>query len=275
MNNLNHLRDIHPKAQIGKNVQIGPFTAIEEDVVIGDHCVIGSNVSIQNGTRMGEGCRIFPGAVISAVPQDLKYKGEHTTLELGNGVIVRECCTLNRGTVDQWKTVVGDNTLIMAYVHVAHDCIIGKGCILANNVTLAGHIAIDDYARLGGMTAVHQFVRIGAHVMIGGGSLVRKDVPPYVMAAREPLSYAGINRVGLRRALYDRDTIHHIEDIYRILFVYGYSTRRALQIIEEEIPPSSFRDEIVGFVRDAKRGLMKGFRSLNGLGRLAETVIDE
>jgi UDP-N-acetylglucosamine acyltransferase len=149
----------------------------------------------------------------------------------------------------------------MAYVHVAHDCIIGKGCILANNTTLAGHIQIEDYARLGGMTAVHQFVRIGGNVMIGGGSLVRKDVPPYVMAAREPLSYAGINRVGLKRAKLAAEDIHHIEDIYRILFVRGYSTRKALTVIESQIEPSIYRDRIVSFVKDAQRGLMKGFRA--------------
>lgn len=275
MNNLNNLRVVHPKAQIGQNVTIGPFTVIEEDVVIGDNCVIGSNVNIMNGARLGEGCRIFPGAVVSAIPQDLKYNGENTTLELGNGVIVREFCTLNRGTSDKFKTTVGDNCLIMAYVHVAHDCIIGKGCILANNVTLAGHITIDDYARLGGMVAVHQFVRISKQVMVGGGSLVRRDVPPYVMAAREPLSYVGINRVGLRRAGFDRDTIHHIEDIYRILFVQGHSTRRALEIIDQEIPPSPYREEIVQFVRSAERGVMKGFRSLSSLGRLAEPIMEE
>ncbi len=275
MNNLNNLRDIHPKAQIGKNVTIGSFTVIEEDVVIGDNCVIGSNVNILNGARLGEKCHIFPGAVLSAIPQDLKYRGENTTLELGNGVIVRECCTLNRGTTDQMKTAIGDNCLVMAYVHVAHDCIIGNNCILANNVTLAGHINIDDHARLGGMVAVHQFVRIGKNVMIGGGSLVRRDVPPYVMAAREPLSYAGINRVGLRRANFDRETIHHIEDIYRILFVYGHTTSKALSIIEQEIPASPFRDEIVHFVREAKRGVMKGFRSLSGTGRVAESILEE
>lgn len=273
MSYANGLRAIHPDAKIGKNVAIGPFTVIEEDVVIGDNCWIGSNVSILNGARIGDNCKIFPGAVVSAIPQDLKYKGENTTLEIGNNVTIRECCTLNRGTVEAGRTVIGDGCLLMAYVHVAHDCFIGKNCILANNVTLAGHITIDDYARLGGMVAVHQFVRIGSHVMIGGGSLVRKDVPPYVMAAREPLSYVGINRIGLHRAKFSREETHHIEDIYRILFVRGLGTRKALTIIEEEIKPSPFRDEIVTFVRDAKRGLMKGFRSHNP-GRITEPALD-
>ena len=274
MSYANGLCVISPNAKIGKNVIIGPFTVIEDDVVIGDDCWIGNNVSILNGARIGHNCKIFPGAVISAVPQDLKYEGENTTTEIGNHVIIRECCTLNRGTIEAGRTVIGDKCLLMAYVHVAHDCLIGKGCILANNVTLAGHIDIDNYARLGGMVAVHQFVRIGGHVMIGGGSLVRKDVPPYVMAAREPLSYAGINRVGLQRAKFNRAQMHHIEDIYRILFVRGLSTRKALSVILEDVEPSPYRDEIVAFVRGASRGLMKGFRSLNGAGRLAEPALD-
>lgn len=274
MSYANGLRVISPQAQIGKNVTIGPFTVIEDDVIIGDDCWIGNNVTIQNGARIGQNCKIFPGAVISAIPQDLKYKGEDTTLEIGNNVIIRECCTLNKGTIEAGRTAIGDNCLLMAYVHVAHDCIIGKGCILANNVTLAGHIDIDDYARLGGMVAVHQFVRIGGQVMIGGGSLVRKDVPPYVMAAREPLSYTGINRVGLQRAKFSREDIHHIEDIYRILFVRGLSTRKALSVIEQDVAPSKYRDEVLTFVKGASRGLMKGFRSLNSAGRVAEPALD-
>lgn len=274
MSYANGLRVIHPNAKIGNNVSIGPFTVIEEDVVIGDNCWIGNNVTILDGARIGDHCKIFPGAVVSAVPQDLKYNGENTLLEIGNNVIIRECCTLNRGTVEAGRTSIAEDCLLMAYVHVAHDCFIGKGCILANNVTLAGHIDIGNYARLGGMVAVHQFVRIGGHVMIGGGSLVRKDVPPYVMAAREPLSYAGINRVGLHRAKFTSDAIHHLEDIYRILFVRGLGVRKALSLVEEEIERSPYRDEIITFIRDGKRGLMKGFRSLNGANRIAEPALD-
>jgi len=274
MSYANGLQFIHPNAKIGKGVTIGPFTVIEEDVVIGDNCRIGNNVSILNGARIGDNCQIFPGAVVSAIPQDLKYKNENTTLEIGNNVIIRECCTLNRGTVEAGRTAIADGCLLMAYVHVAHDCFVGKGCILANNVTLAGHIEIGNYARLGGMVAVHQFVRIGGHVMIGGGSLVRKDVPPYVVAAREPLSYAGINRVGLHRAKFSSDAIHHIEDIYRILFVRGLAIKKALATIESEIEPSPYRDEIIGFVRAGKRGLMKGFRSLHPNGRVPEPALD-
>ncbi len=269
----NGLRVIHPNAQIGKNVTISPFTVIEEDVVIGDNTWIGPNVTIFNGARIGEKCRIFPGASVSAIPQDLKFKGEQTTLEIGNGVTVREFCTLNRGTSAEGRTVIGDNCLLMAYVHVAHDSVIGRNCVLANNVTLAGHITIGDYATLGGMVAVHQFVRIGDQVMIGGGSLVGKDVPPYVTAARNPLSYAGVNTIGLERRKFTHEEIHHIEDIYRVLFVRGHSVRRALRIIEEEIAPSVHREHILNFIYGAKRGLMKGFRSLHGKTRVAEPVL--
>jgi UDP-N-acetylglucosamine acyltransferase len=274
MSYSNGLRVISPNAKIGKNVTIGPFTVIEEDVVIGDNCWIGNNVTILNGARIGDNCHIFPGAVVSAIPQDLKYKGERTTLNIGNNVTIRECCTLNRGTSAANTTIIGDNCLLMAYVHVAHDCLIAENCILANNVTLAGHIEIDKYARLGGMVAVHQFVRIGEHTMIGGGSLVRKDVPPFVTAAREPLSYAGINSVGLRRAGFSKGEMHHIEDIYRVLFVRGLSTRKALSIIEDEIMPSAYRTQILDFARGAKRGLMKGFRAMNGSSKMAEPVLD-
>ena len=263
------LHAIHPNAKIGKNVTIGPFTVIEEDVVIGDDCWIGSNVCILNGARIGHHCRIFPGAVVSAIPQDLKYKGEPTTLEIGNYVTVRECCTLNRGTINEkvqadGRTTIGDHCLLMAYVHVAHDCHIAERCVLANNVTLAGHIDIGRHATLGGMVAVHQFVRIGEHAMVGGGSLVRKDVPPFVTAAREPLSYAGINSTGLSRRNFTKEEMHHIENIYRILFVRGLSIPKALAAIEKEVEKTPQRDRILDFARSAKRGLMKGFRPKNG-----------
>lgn len=274
MSYSNGLRVIHPNAKIGQNVTIGPFTVIEEDVEIGDNCWIGNGVTIMNGARIGNNCRIFPGAVVSAIPQDLKYKGENTTVLIGNNVTIRECCTVNRGTTAADTTVIGDNCLLMAYVHVAHDCNIAENCILANNVALAGHIDIERNARLGGMVAVHQFVRIGEHVMIGGGSLVRKDVPPFVMAAREPLSYSGINSVGLRRAGFKPEEMHHIEDIYRVLFVRGLSVRRAVSIIEDEIVPSIYRTRVLDFVRGANRGLMKGFRAMNGEKKVAEVVLD-
>lgn len=256
------IRDIHPNARIGENVSIGAFTTIEADVEIGDGCHIGSNVHIYNGARIGNNCHIFNGASISAPPQTKQLLDEPAILEIGSGTIIREFCTINRGNLRfGGKTVIGENCLLMAYVHVAHDCIVGHDSILANNVTLAGHIEIGEWATLGGMVAVHQFVRIGEQTMIGGGSLVRKDVPPYVTAAREPLSYAGINSIGLRRRGYGKEDMHCIEDIYRMLFVQGYSTAKALRIIESELPESIYREQIVNFVRGAKRGLMKGFRA--------------
>ncbi|MEY2894802.1 MAG: Acyl-[acyl-carrier-protein]--UDP-N-acetylglucosamine O-acyltransferase, partial [Bacteroidota bacterium] len=190
---------IHPSAKIAANVSIDPFSVIHEDVEIGEGTWVGSNVTIFPGARIGKNVRIFPGAVISAVPQDLKFGGEITTAEIGDNTTIRECVTINRGTSDKQKTVIGKNCLIMAYVHVAHDCIVGDNCILANAVQMAGHVTVGDFAIIGGSSAIHQFASIGRHVMISGGSLVRKDVPPFTKAGREPLSYAGINSVGLRR----------------------------------------------------------------------------
>jgi len=208
---------VHPGAKIADQVTIEPFVTIYGDVEIGEGTWIGSNVTIMDGARIGKNCRIFPGAVISAIPQDLKFAGEKTTVEIGDNTTIRECVTINRGTKDRWKTSVGNNCLIMAYCHVGHDCQIGNNCIFSNNTTLAGHVSIDDYVVLAGMVAVHQFCHIGAHAFVTGGSLVRKDVPPYVKAAREPLSYVGINSVGLRRRGYSSDQINEIQDIYRTI----------------------------------------------------------
>lgn len=251
---------IHPQAKIADNVVIEPFVTIYKDVVIGEGTWIGSNVTIMDGARIGKNCRIFPGAVISAPPQDLKYKGESTTLSIGDHTIIRECVTLNRGTaLDKNTTQIGQNCLLMAYVHVAHDCIIGDHVIIANSVQLAGHIEIQDYAFIGGTSAVHQFVSIGAHAIISGGSLVRKDVPPYTKAGREPLSYVGINSVGLRRRGFTPDQINEIQDIYRTVFLKKYNITKALDIIETERQPTEIRDEILDFIRNSNRGVMKGF----------------
>lgn len=250
---------IHPQAKIADNVVIEPFVTIHKDVVIGEGTWIGSNVTIMNGARIGKNCRIFPGAVISAVPQDLKFGGEETLAVIGDNTTIRECVTVNRGTLDRKETRIGNNVLLMAYTHVAHDCIVGNHCILANGVQLAGHITVEDYAIIGGMTAVHQFVSIGAHVMISGGSLVRKDVPPYTKAGREPLSYVGINSVGLRRRGFSSDKINEIQDIYRVLFLKNSNTTKALDMVEAGFKPTEERDEIVNFIRNSNRGIMKGF----------------
>jgi len=256
----NGFTNVHPDAQIGENVTISPFVTVEADVVIGDNCWIGPNATIMNGTRIGDNCRIFPGAVLGAIPQDLKFEGEYSTLEIGHHTTIREYCTLNRGTKASGRTVVGDHCLLMAYVHVAHDCVIGNHCILANNVNLAGHITIGDYAILGGLAAVHQFVHIGRHAMISGGSLVGRDVPPFVKAAREPLSYVGVNRIGLKRRGFTQKEIHAIQDIYRYLFVKGYNLTQALELIRTELPDSPFKTEILQFIGESERGLIKGFR---------------
>jgi UDP-N-acetylglucosamine acyltransferase len=250
---------IHPEAKIAQNVVVEPFSTIHKDVEIGEGTWIGSNVTIMEGARIGKNCKIFPGAVISSTPQDLKFAGEQTLAIIGDNTIIRECATISRGTIDRHKTEVGENCLIMAYVHIAHDCMIGNNCIFANAVQLAGHVVIDDYAIIGGTTAVHQFVKIGSHVMISGGSLVRKDVPPYVKAAREPLCYSGINSIGLRRRGFDQEKIAEIQQIYRILFLSGFNNADALEKIELDLTPSPERDEIVNFVRQSGRGIMKGY----------------
>ena len=250
---------VHPDAKVAENVVIDPFVTIDQDVEIGEGTRIGSGVTILPGTRIGKNCRIFPGAVIGAVPQDLKFRGEYTTLEIGDNNTIREFVTINRGTVANGKTVVGSNNLIMAYVHIAHDCVVGNNIILVNNTQLAGEVIIDDFAILGGMSAVHHFVHIGPHVMISGGSLVRKDVPPYIKAGREPLSYVGINSIGLRRRNFSNEKIREVQDIYRYIYQKGLNTSQAIEIIEAEMPASAERDEILLFVKDSKRGIIRGY----------------
>jgi UDP-N-acetylglucosamine acyltransferase len=240
-------------------VKIDPFTVIHQDVEIGDGTWIGSNVTIMEGARIGKNCRIFPGAVIAATPQDLKFEGEKTFVEVGDNTTIREFVTLNRGTRDRWKTKVGKNCLIMAYSHLAHDCFVGDNCIISNNTQIAGHVTVGDWAILAGMCAVHQFVTIGQHAFVSGGSLVSKDVPPYIKAGRTPLSYAGVNSVGLKRRGFTIDKINHILDIYRSIYNKGMNTSQALEYIEEELPASDERDEIVTFIRESGRGIIKRF----------------
>lgn len=250
---------VHPGAKIAKNVVIEPFTTIHNNVEIGEGTWIGSNVTIMEGARIGKNCRIFPGAVISAEPQDLKFDGEDTTAEIGNNTTIRECVTINRGTKDRYKTAVGKNCLIQAYSHIAHDCIVGDNCIFSNISTLAGHVTVGDYVVLAGMVAVHQFCTIGSHSFITGGTLVRKDVPPYIKAAREPISYVGINSVGLRRRGFDSEKIKEIQNIYRVLYQKNYNNSQAIELIETEMEATPERDEIIQFVRNSTRGIMKGY----------------
>ena len=251
---------IHPNAQIGENVEIGPFTYIDDDVIIGDNTWIGSHVTIYKGARIGKKVQIHPGAIISGVPQDLKFEGEITTAEIGDNTIVREYVTINRGTSYAKRTAVGKNCLLMAYSHLAHDCILGNNVILANNVTLAGHVEIDDWAILEGLVAVQQFTKIGQHSFIAGGSLVRKSVPPFVRAAREPLSYVGVNRIGLTRRGFSQEQINLIHDIYRILFVKGYNLSNALEVVRDTFAPSTEKEHIVNFIkRCEEKGIFRGF----------------
>ncbi|WP_235296847.1 acyl-ACP--UDP-N-acetylglucosamine O-acyltransferase [Portibacter marinus] len=257
MSTLNY---IHPKAKVGNNVQIEQFVTVQDNVEIGDGSWIGPNVTLFSGTRIGKNCRVFPGAVIGAIPQDLKFDGEDSIVEIGDNVTIREFCTLNRGTKANYKTKISDNCLLMAYVHVAHDCVIGHNCILANGVNLAGHIEIGDYAIISALSAAHQFVKIGKHSMITGGSLIRKDVPPFVKAAREPLSYAGVNSIGLRRRGFSSERINNIMEIYRILYVKGHAISKAVNLIEQEIPNSEDKEYILNFVNKAERGLMRGYQ---------------
>ncbi|MDE3235171.1 MAG: acyl-ACP--UDP-N-acetylglucosamine O-acyltransferase [Bacteroidota bacterium] len=250
---------IDPNAKLAPNVKIDPFTVIHGDVQIGEGTWIGSNVTIMDGTRIGKNCRIFPGAVLGAIPQDLKFAGERTTAVIGDNTTIREFVTINRGTEDRGKTQVGSNCLIMAYSHIAHDCMIGNNCIMSNSVQVAGHVVMGDWTVIGGTSAVHQFVHIGQHTFIAGGSLVSKDVPPYIKAVRNPLSYGGVNSVGLKRRGFSLQQINHILDIYRIIYNKGFNTSQAIDFIEEELTASDERDEIVTFIRESGRGIIKRY----------------
>ncbi len=253
---------IHPEAKIADNVVVEPFACIHKNVEIDEGTWVGSHVTVMEGARIGKNCKIFPGAVISGVPQDLKFAGEETTVEIGDNTVIRECVTISRGTINRGKTTIGNNCLLMAYVHLAHDCDVGDHVILVNAVQVAGHVKIDDWAIVGGSTSVHQFVRIGGHVMIAGGSLVRKDVPPYTKAAREPLSYSGINSIGLRRRGFPNDKINEIQEIYRQVYLKGLNNSKALDVLELDMAPSKERDEIINFIRSSDRGIMKGFNNM-------------
>lgn len=250
---------IDPQAKIARNVVVEPFSTIHKNVTIEEGTWIGPNVTIFEGAHIGKNVKIFPGASISSVPQDLKYKGEDTETFIGDNTVIREYVTISRGTDDRYKTVVGSNCLLMAYVHVAHDCLIGDNCIIANAVQIAGHVTIQDHAIIGGSSAIHQFVKVGSHTMLSGGSLVRKDVPPYTKAAREPLTYAGINSIGLRRRGFTSEKINEIQEIYRYIFLKGLNNSKALDLVELELSPSKERDEIINFIRSSDRGVMKGY----------------
>ena len=254
---ISPLASIHPDARIGKGVEIGPFVTIDRDVIIGDGCIIESNATICRYTQLGKNCHVFPSAVIGAIPQDLKFQGEETWAIIGDNCVLREFVTIHRGTASKGKTVVGNNNLIMAYCHVAHDCILHDNIIMSNCTQLAGEVEIEDYAILGGGTLVHQFSHIGGHVMIQGGSKVNKDIPPYAIIAREPIAFCGINSIGLNRRNFTSDQIHTIQEVYRLIYNSGLNTTQALDRIEATIPQSAERDTIVNFVRASTRGIVR------------------
>lgn len=248
---------VHPDAKIGNNVQIGNYTNIYEDVEIGDNCEIWGNVTIFPGARIGAGVKIFPGAVVSAIPQDLKFRGEKTFAFVGDGTTLRECSTVHRGTASKGKTVVGENCLIMAYSHVAHDCRIGNRVIMSNAVQLAGEVIVDDCAVIGGGSLIHQFCHLGRNIMLQGGALVNKDIPPYVKAAREPISYVGLNSIGLQRNGFSQEDIQTIGEIYRVLYLSDLNVTNAVKLIRETVPQTKYRDEIIDFVTNSERGIIR------------------
>jgi UDP-N-acetylglucosamine acyltransferase len=256
---IHALASIHPDAVIGENVTISPFVTIEKNVVIGEGTEILPHATILSGARIGKNCKIFPGAVIAGVPQDLKFKGEETTAEIGDNTVIRECVTVNRGTASKGRTVIGNNCLIMAYSHVAHDCVL-KNCIIQGNATqLAGEVEVDDFAILSGGSLVHQFTRIGKHVMIQGGSRLGKDIPPYIIAGREPITYSGVNIIGLRRHGFDNDRIAAIQEIYRIIYQSGMNNKDAVKYVEDNIPDSEEKTNIIAFIQSSQRGIVRGY----------------
>ena len=255
---MSNLAQIHPDAKIGDGVEIGPFTTIYGDVVIGEGTWIGPNVTIMDGARIGKNCRIFPGAVISAIPQDLKFAGEKTTVEIGDNTTIRECCTLNRGTKDRMTTKVGSNCLLMAYVHLAHDAFVGDNCVIANSANIAGHVTIGNWVVVEGVVAVQQFIEIGDHAFIAGGSLVRKNVPPFIKVAREPLSFIGVNSIGLRRRGYSDEQVSRLEDIYRALFVHNNSLAAGVKQIVETLPESEEKQIVLEFIERSEKGVVRG-----------------
>ena len=256
--NISPLAVVHPDAQIGEGVVIEPFAVVEKDVVIGDHTHLYPHAVVLNGARIGKNCQIFPGAVVAGIPQDLKFKGEITTAEIGDNTTLRECATVNRGTASKGKTIVGNNCLIMAYSHVAHDCVLHDNIIIGNASQIAGEVEIDDFAIVSGGSLVHQFSRISKHVMIQGGSRIGKDIPPYTLIGRDPIVYCGINIVGLRRRGFTNQQVYLIQDIYRTLYTRGLNNSDALKAIETEYEPSEERDLILNFIKASKRGIVRG-----------------
>lgn len=258
MEQISKLAYIEEGVQFGENVKIGPFSCIYADTVIGDDTIIENNVTIYPGARIGKNCHVFPGTCIATTPQDLKFKGEYTTVEIGDGTILHECVTIHRATASKQVTRIGKNCLIMAYCHVAHDCTLDDGVIMSNSVQMAGEVIVDPFAVIGGGVLIHQFTHIGSYCMIQGGSGLTKDIPPYTMVGRSPAKYMGLNTIGLRRRNFSAEQILNIQDIYRLVYSNGYNTTQACKHIEAEIVPGPERDYILNFIRNSDRGIIAG-----------------
>ncbi len=257
MSKIHSTAIVSKKAQLGNDVSVGPYSIIEDDVVIGDGSKIESSVVIADGARIGKNVKVSPGAVIATEPQDLKFGGEDTLVEIGDNTVVREFATINRGTIAHGKTTLGKDCLVMAYAHVAHDCIIGDSVIMANSVNLAGHVEIGDFAILGGILPVHQFVKIGAHSMIGGGFRVQQDICPYSLVGGYPLKVVGINSVGLKRRGFSQETVRTLEQVFKILFFSNLNTTQAAEKIQSEYDSTPEIKEILGFINRSNRGIVK------------------
>jgi UDP-N-acetylglucosamine acyltransferase len=254
---ISPLAYIDPEAKIGQNVEIGPFCFIDKNVVIGDNNVIMPNVTILYGARIGNGNKIFPGAVISAIPQDLKFVGEETTAEIGDNNLIRENVTVNRGTAAKGKTVVGSNNLLMEGSHIAHDVIVGNNCIIGNSTKMGGEVEVDDFAIISANVLIHQFCRVGGYVMVQGGCRTSKDIPPFIIAGREPIEYSGINIIGLRRKGFSNELIENIHNTYRLIYQSGKNVSEALKQVKEEIPMSKEIEYIISFIESSKRGIIR------------------
>lgn len=259
MNRIHPTAIISPDAVLGDGVEVGAYAYIDDHVSIGNGCKIHPHAIIYSYVKMGDGCEVFPGAVVGAIPQDLKYDGEVSYVEIGDNVTIRECATINRGTRASGKGVtrIGDDTLVMSYVHVAHDCNVGKHCILVSYVGLAGETDVDDWAIIGGGTKAHQFTKVGCHAMVGGVCKINKDIPPYSLCGREPISFAGVNIVGLRRRGFSSDVIRNIKDIYDTIYYQGFNFSDGCSKVEAGFPPSEERDTILNFIRASKRGIVR------------------
>ena len=261
MANIHPLATVHPNAKLGENVEVGPYAYIEEHVEIGDGSKILPHSTIFNYVKMGKNCTVFPGAVIGAIPQDLKFDGEVTYVEIGDNVNIRECATINRGTKASGRgvTKIGNNVLLMSYTHVAHDCTVGNNCILVSYVGIAGETDVDDWATIGGSSVAHQFSRVGKHAFVGGACKINKDVPPYIIAAREPISYCGINSVGLNRRAFTQEQITAIQNTYRLVYLSGLNVSQAVEQVENTLPQSAERDLILEFIKGSPRGIVRGY----------------